>query len=271
MKYPIPNVLALALVSAFAHAESTSESSEQVQDMSDPLAVYTQGGFGVSDKGLNLKMGQTYDTGNPDTMAMNIIEVKGIAGEQLGWSGSTQRDDSIDSLRFRNFSVDTTNGRGAQLDMNYNVEQEQLDISYSFIQALPKWGALQLYPLAGAGVRITNGKVDATVDTESGTYPIDKSIGYTIPGVYGVVGVYSKLAITDKLWVNYNPMWFTAIAGSDDFMESAFGPGNSEVFANEVSLSYQVTPRFNVRYFANWTQEQELKEGDQRIEVNYQF
>lgn len=271
MKHPIPKVLALALVSAFAHAESTPESSEQVQDMSDPLAVYTQGGFGVSDKGLNLKVGQTYDTGNPDTMAMNIIEVKGIAGEQLGWSGSSKRDDSIDSFRFRNFSVDTTNGRGAQLDMNYNVEKEQLDTSYSFIQALPKWGALQLYPLAGAGVRITNGKVDTTVDTESGTYPIDKSIGYTIPGVYGVVGMYSKLAITDKLWVNYNPMWLTAIAGSDDFMESAFGQGNSEVFANEVSLSYQITPRFNVRYFANWTQEQEFKEGDQRIEVNYQF
>jgi hypothetical protein len=56
--------------------------------MSDPLAVYTQGGLGASDKGLNLKVGQSYDTGNPETMAMNIIEVKGIAGNS--WAGVAQ-------------------------------------------------------------------------------------------------------------------------------------------------------------------------------------
>ncbi|MDO6575014.1 hypothetical protein, partial [Staphylococcus pasteuri_A] len=98
-------------VSAVSIADSKSHSpaedtEQELQDMSDPLAVYTQAGVGVTNKGLNLKVGQTYDTGNANTMAMNIIEVKGFAGEALGWDGSSQRDDSVDSIRFRNFGVD---------------------------------------------------------------------------------------------------------------------------------------------------------------------
>nr|WP_235868884.1 hypothetical protein [Vibrio superstes] len=238
--------------------------------MSDPLAVYTQAGFGISDKGLNFKVGQTYDTGNSDVMGMNLIEIKGVAGELVGWSGSSQRDDSIDSVRFRNFSVNKTNGRGKQIDLNYNVEAEQLNASYSFIQALPKWGPLQLYPLAGAGLRVQNGQFEESIDTDSGTYELDTSIGYTLPGVYGVVGMYSRITVTDKIWINYNPMWLTAIAGSDHFTEQGFA-GDSSVFTNELSVSYQFTPRFNARYFANWTQDQAYFEGDQRIEFNYQF
>jgi hypothetical protein len=251
-------------------ADSATVQQEQLQDMSDPLAVYTQAGFGITDKGLNVKIGQAYDTGSSDTVAMNIIEVKGFAGEQTGWSGSSERDNSIDSVRFRNFSVNTTNGRGAQIDMNYNVENEQLDASYSFIQALPKWGAVQLYPLAGVGARVMNGEI-GTVSTDTDSYTIDKSIGYTIPGVYGVVGMYSRITVTDKIWINYNPMWLTSIAGSDGFMDSAFGAGESSIFTNEFSVSYQFTPRFNTRYFANWTQDQAYFEGEQRIEFNYQF
>jgi hypothetical protein len=49
-----------------------------VQDMSDPLAVYTQVGIGATNKGLNLKIGQAYDTGIATTAGMNVIEVKGI-------------------------------------------------------------------------------------------------------------------------------------------------------------------------------------------------
>ncbi|CAK2983808.1 putative lipoprotein [Vibrio crassostreae] len=249
---------------------SQTQSAKQPQDMSDPLAVYTQAGFGVTNKGLNLKVGQSYDTGSDTLMGMNVIEVKGVAGELLGWSGSDSRDNSIDSLRFRNFTVNTTNGRGKQIDLNYNVEREQLDASYSFIQALPKWGAIQLYPLAGVGARIMNGQFTKTIDTESGEYDIDKSIGYTIPGVYGVVGMYSKITITDKIWINYNPMWLTSIAGSDGFVDQGFG-GDSDIFTNELSIGYQFTPRFNTRYYANWTQDQAYFEGDQRLEFNYQF
>lgn len=246
------------------------DSDDQVQDMSDPLAVYTQAGFGVTDKGLNVKIGQAYDTGSDTSMGMNVIELKGIAGEQLGWAGSSQRDDSIDSVRFRNFTVDTTNGRGQQIDLNYNVEHEQLDASYSLMQALPKWGPIQLYPLAGLGARVMNGKFDEAINTESGTYEIDRSIGYTIPGVYGVVGMYSRITVTDNIWINYNPMWLTSIAGSDAFVEQGFG-GDSHIFTNEFTVSYQFTPRLNLRYYANWTQDQDYFDGDQRVEMNYQF
>ena len=53
---------------------------EAVQDMSDPLAVYSQFGAGVTNKGLNLKYGQSYDTGNPNT----IVE-KQLAGSCLNY------------------------------------------------------------------------------------------------------------------------------------------------------------------------------------------
>ncbi len=155
-------LLSAAVAACFSFSSyAANDSDTQVQDMSDPLAVYTQAGAGASDKGLNFKVGRTYDTGNPETMAMNIIEVKGVVGEYLGWSGSSHRDNSIDSVRFRNFSVNTTNGRGSQVDLNYNVEQESLNASYSFIQALPKMGNLNLYPLAGLGVNVRNGEFPA--------------------------------------------------------------------------------------------------------------
>ena len=76
--------------------------------MSDPLAVYTQIGGGSTNKGLNFKVGQAYDTGIATTAGMNVIEVKGIYGDALGWESDNKTTDSIDSFRFRNFSVDLT-------------------------------------------------------------------------------------------------------------------------------------------------------------------
>ncbi|MGR5541530.1 hypothetical protein ACPV5V_23560, partial [Vibrio campbellii] len=109
--------------------------SEEVQDMSDPLAVYTQVGAGYTDKGINIKIGQTFDTGEDTTMGMNIIELKGAMGDTLGWRD--EANDSIDSLRFRRFGVDLTNGRGSQVDISYDFNNEAGAASYSFIQALP--------------------------------------------------------------------------------------------------------------------------------------
>ncbi|TOH24680.1 hypothetical protein CGI84_25035, partial [Vibrio parahaemolyticus] len=96
-------------------------------------------------------------------------------------------DDSIDSFRLRNFQVEVAKGLGRQLDVNYDVDNDKLDASYSFIQGLPKFGMLQLFPLAGAGVTIAN---DFSGD--------DK--GYEIPGTFTVVGMYSKIELTDKIW-----------------------------------------------------------------------
>ena len=54
----VPVITLLSLSSAMASEE------KDVQDMSDPLAVYTQVGGGLTDKGANFKFGQTYDTGS---------------------------------------------------------------------------------------------------------------------------------------------------------------------------------------------------------------
>lgn len=242
-----------ALFSGLVVAEETNE----IQDMSDPLAVYTQLGMGVSDTGLALKVGQTYDTGKENTAGMNIIELRGAMGESLGLNDA---DDSIDHIRFRNFTANLKNGRGAQINVEYDVDSEKGNASYSFIQALPKLGPVTFYPLLGAGLSFQN------TTTQDG-----QSVGgYSMPGTFALIGTYGKLQITDKLWLNYNPMWFAALSGSDKYTETGF-EGNSNVLQHEAAVSYQVTPRFNVRYFANWSTNQDFKDGAHRIEMNYQL
>ncbi len=258
-KYTILCASVMLSYTSFSMAE---EAGNDVQDMSDPLAVYTQAGLGYTDKGLNLKFGQTYDTGSDTTMGMNILELKGFAGEAFGWSGDSrsQNDDSLDSIRYRNFSVDLTNGRGAQIDINYGLDADisgtkKGSASYSLIQALPKMGPVNLYPLAGVGVAIDN----------------TRDAGFEVPGMFGVVGMYGKLELTDKIWINYNPMYLTAIDGSDAYKDNAFGVDTDSIFMHEAAVSYQINPRTNVRYFANWTENTHFADGDHRIEVNYQF
>jgi len=255
------------LLSLPSVAEQSSQ--DDVQDMSDPLAVYTQAGYGYTDKGLNLKIGQTYDTGSARTLGMNIIEIKGIAGEALGWGGESreENDDSIDSLRFRNFGVDLTNGRGSQLDVNMaftDAAGTQGSASYSFIQALPKVGPLQLYPLAGLGVAFGE-----TFDSErqDGDELHER---WDLHGTFYVAGLYSKIVLTNKLWLNYNPMYMATVSGSTDYQES-FMEGDDSVLLHEAAISYQITPRSNVRYFANWSENTHFADGDHRVEFNYQF
>ncbi|MHC5784134.1 hypothetical protein [Aliivibrio fischeri] len=247
-------LISLPLFSLSCIAEETT------QDMSDPLAVYTQAGFGITDKGINLKVGQTYDTGNADTAAMNIIELKGIGGELLNLRNLDDYpsvDDSIDSFRFRNFSANMKNGSGHQIDMSYDVETETLSSSYSIIQALPKMGIFSFFPLAGAGVTIQNDQTGVN--------------GYSISGTFALVGMYAKAQLTDKIWINYNPMYMSALSGSDNYKESAYGNGNSDILTHEFAISYQINPRSNIRYFANWNEYTDISKGDHRIEYNYQF
>lgn len=242
---------------------STSALAENdIKDMSDPLAVYTQVGTGITDKGINFKVGQAYDTGEENVAGMNVFEVKGIAGETLGWydADPNRLTDSIDSIRYRNFEANIKNGRANQIDINYNLEQEFGTASYSFIQALPKYGRLSLYPLMGAGVAFANDKM------EDGS-AID---GYKIPGTFAVAGTYTKFDITDKIWLNYNPMWMTTISGSDAYKDEGI-EGSDSVLTHEFAVSYQVSPRFNIRYFANWSEETHFSDGDHRLEFNYQI
>ncbi|WNC74160.1 hypothetical protein RGQ13_09260 [Thalassotalea psychrophila] len=259
--------LSIGLMAILTAHSTTVLAEEEVQDMSDPLAVYSQFGAGVTNKGLNLKYGQSYDTGNPNTFGMNVLELKGLGGEDLGWDNNAVKDNSVDSFRFRNFQVDMTNGRGSQLDISLGLDANALadesgSVSYSFIQALPKFGKLSLFPLAGVGAGIANNALedDGTVDS-----------GYSVQGTYYLVGMYSKYAITDKLWVNYNPFYLETLSGSDVYQNNAYGQDESSILTHEASVGYQFTPRFNLRYFANWNENVSFDNGDHRIEFNYQF
>ncbi|MFM2587701.1 hypothetical protein [Vibrio sp. TBV020] len=255
----------LALTSLSIAPLSMAQESE-IQDMSDPLAVYTQAGFGYTDKGLNIKLGQTYDTGNDSTMGMNVLEVKGFGGEALGWSNRNS-DDSIDSIRFRNFGVDLTNGRGAQVDMNWDFDRNQGSASYSFIQALPQLGMFNFYPLAGLGIAAGE-ELDGTTGGDLDSNQVRDR--YNLHGTFYVAGMYAKMQMTEKIWLNYNPMYMGTISGSSAYQDTGFQQDDS-IMTHEFSIGYQLMPRANVRYFANWTENTNYNDGDHRIEFNYQF
>ncbi len=272
-------VLTLMSATAFAANEApeapvkseAAQEEQEIQDMSDPLAIFTQVGAGVTDRGINLKVGQTYDTGEDTTAGMNVYEIKGIQGENLGFSDSPARDNSIDFLRLRQFEVDLTNGRGKQLDINVNFDgthfaDQTIDASYSIIQALPKMGPVNLFPLAGVGATFGNNVVDSFENEQ----PVIDD-GFSGFGAYTIIGMYSKLAITDKLWLNYNPFYLQSLGGSDLYKAHAFGIETDSVLLHEFAVNYQISPRLNVRYFANWTENVDFKDGEHRIEFNYQL
>lgn len=268
MNHSLPVKLSILSTALLMAAPSFAEEKE-VQDMSDPLAVYTQAGVGYTDKGLNVKIGQTYDTGSEVTMGMNIIEIKGIAGDAMGWNGDAREgnDDSIDSLRFRNFGVDLTNGRGSQLDVSMaftDTMGAQGTASYSFIQALPKMGPVQLFPLAGMGAAFGE-----TWDSER-QESAEMHNRWDMHGTFYVAGLYGKVVVTEKIWLNYNPMYMATVSGSSDYKET-FMDGDDSVLLHEAAISYQITPRANVRYFANWNENTDFVDGDHRVEFNYQF
>lgn len=242
-------------------AFSVTAEDNDVQDMSDPTAVYSQVGFGVTNKGLNFKYGGSYKTGVENRLGMNVLEIKGFGGEALGWDSNSVRDNSIDSVRLRNFELNTTNGRGAQIDVLYYVDSETGSASYSFIQATPKFGPVQFFPLAGAGLAFGNDVVedDGTIDS-----------GYSVMGTFTVIGMYSKFTVTDKIWLNYNPFYTQTLSGSDNFKDYGM-EGDDSVLTHEFSASYQINPRANIRYYANWSENIDISDGDHRIEFNYQL
>ena len=257
----------ITLISIGVSFSSYADNQKEVQDMSDPLAVYTQIGFGTTNKGLNLKVGQAYDTGIATTAGMNVIEVKGIYGDALGWESDSKTTDSIDSFRFRNFSVDLSSMSATQIDANYNlnanlVADESMDVSYSFIKALKPMGRFTFYPLAGVGASLGENTLEDDGSRDS---------GYSIMGAYGLVGMYAKVTINDKIWLNYNPFWLTTIGGSDNYKDHYYGLNQSHILTHEFAASYQINPRMNLRYSANWNENVDFVDGDHRLEFNYQL
>ena len=257
----------LIILVALINTSFAEEKKKDVQDMSDPLAVYTQAGLGITDKGLNIKLGKSYDPNMKDTMAMNVIEIKGVLGEALGWAGSSKKNNSIDSYRLRNFKVNTKNGRGSQIDIACSMKPTALahascNGSYGVIQALPKVGIVTFYPLLGAGIEFGRNVVedDGSIDS-----------GYSAYGVNSVVGMYSRIAVSKKFWLNYNPFWVSALSGSENYKKNAYGNSQDNLFLHEFAASFQMSPVMNLRYFANWNNKVDFMDGDQRIELNIQF
>ncbi|MCL9773771.1 hypothetical protein [Vibrio methylphosphonaticus] len=248
-------ITAVALASVFS-LSITPVLADEYQDMSDPMAVYSQAGFGVTNKGLNFKLGQSYDTNNDATMAMHVLEAKGFAADSLNLKG----DDSFDSLRYRHFNVNTESGLGAQIDVNWDFDNKIGSASYSIIQALPKMGAVQLYPLAGIGINVADIH-SSLIDPEAKT-GYEGSIGYTIPSSFALLGLYSKIELTDNIWLNYNPMYTSQLGGIESFSD-LYG------WQHEIAASYKINSQSNIRAFWNFG---EANDGtDFRVEYNHQF
>ena len=258
----IKRVLPLVILLTFSTSLiAQNNETEVLEDMSDPLAVYTRAGLGVSNRGINIKMGLEYKSDDVNKQNMHILEIKGIGGEAIGWDGGYERSNSIDSVRYRNVSLNKIDKRGTQIDITYDSHSESGIVSYSILQGLPKWWNFNLYPLAGLGLAYANNALQDDGTTQS---------GFSIPGVLAVVGLYGKYTLTDNIWINYNPFWTVGLAGSDNFKEQGI-EGHSSVLTHEAALSYKLNPRSNIRYFANWSEYTSYSDGMHRIEYNYQF
>lgn len=256
---PFAVLLSTSVMAEEGASTDAASPDDGLADMSDPLAVFTMAGFGITNRGLNIKIAKSYDTGDENKLGMNLFEVKGIYSDALGWEDDAR--DSVDSIRVRNLTVNPNTGTGAQVDMNYALDTEAGSLSYSLLQALPQMGRFNLYPLGGAGITFAN-----NVLQDDGTI----ASGYSFPGTFATVGMYGKFTITDKVWLNYNPIWNSTLSGSDLFKDYGF-ENHSSVLMHEAIASYQINPRSNVRYFANWSQYTDISDGDHRIEYNYQF
>lgn len=254
-KISIGMLAALGLCAGVSAAEQT-----EYADMSDPMAVFNMAGIGTTNKGLNLKLVQLYDTGSATKIGANVLEVKGFAGELMGWDNNDVRNDSIDSIRFRNFTVNTETGLGMQFDSSWHFGNSTGSLSYSLMQALPQMGRFNFYPLAGAGM--------VTADSEMPVYVPELGdnvmvpAGFTMPGAFAQVGVYSKFTVSDRIWLNYNPMYVRGISGQLN---------GESLLSHEFAVSYQLNQRQNIRLFANWSENVKFQHGDFRIEFNQQF
>lgn len=65
-------------------------------------------------------------------------------------------------------------------------------------------------------------------------------------------------------------MYMHTLSGSS-YYKNEYYSGENNILTHELSISYQLTPRSNVRYYSNWNEHVNYKDGDHRIEINYQF
>ncbi|GIU29499.1 hypothetical protein L2719_15540 [Shewanella schlegeliana] len=245
-------------ISSIAFAEEN-----EIQDMSDPLAVYTQLGASYGTNGINFKLGKTLDTGSATDMSMFLFEVKGLYGEHMKHQGASalapeNANNGVSELRFRKFDVDMTTGRGISMDVIHNFNANSGTASVGMIQALPKVGVWQAFPIIAAGVEYNDGSKRSDTNEASGLHSDFVFASFTL---------YNKFLLTDTIWANYNPIYTQAIFGNEHYTENLKG---SNGLTHEFILSWQMTPTQNFRLWYNASQNQ-FADGDFRLEYNQQF
>ena len=245
-------ILIASLASTSALAASNTDTSS------------VSAGIGFDNYGASVKV--QFDDQTEANQTKSIIEVKGIAGDNLGWSGSSERDDSIDSVRARYFNTDKASNIGSYIDTEYDVEKEQLDLSANITWKY-QYNRIEVLPYAGVGLTIMNGELPL----EENGYPIDDHVtGYTLPGTYGQIGAYAKVKILDNLDFMYNPEWRSTLGGAAVYTDHYYN-GEDTLFTNEIRLTYQITADLDVQYHEEWDSEQDYSDATRGFEFNYKF
>ncbi|MCG9627426.1 hypothetical protein L1D34_21570 [Vibrio mediterranei] len=228
------------------------------------VAAETAAGIGLDNQGANLKL--QYEASSTSSLTKGIVELKGIAGDSLGWSGTEQRDNSIDSVRARLFSNSKTSGLGFYMDANYDVERESADLSANMSWHY-QYQKLEVLPYVGMGLTLVNGQLPL----EEYGYPIDDHVtGYTLPGSYGQVGAYLSYHLLDNLTFTYNPEYRATLGGAASYV-NAYYEGDSSQFHNEVRLSYAINKQWDVQYHSEWYAGDKSSDVVQGLEFNYHF
>ncbi|MCL1094679.1 hypothetical protein [Shewanella kaireitica] len=252
-------ILLASLVSSSAFAADVAQSST--------LAT----GIGFDNYGAKVKV--QYNSESADSISKSIIEIKGVAGDSLGWVDKDQgiADNSIDSVRIRMFNNDKGSGLGSYFDANYDVNSQALDASAN-ASWLYQNDRIKIVPYIGLGLTIENGYIGAVPNPETGemTPAAGYVEGYTLPGAYAEVGVYAEVQLVDKLTFMYNPEWRSSIGGKDSYVDTYYN-GESNIFHNELRLTYQINKHFDIQYSSEWNAEQGYSDAVRGIEFNYYF
>ncbi len=244
------------VMSGIAATSFAAETEKEVQDMSDPMAIYTSGGISYGTNGLNLKMMKTLDTGSKTDLSAIIVEIKDMDFADDGdVRHGTERSSAPSNLRLRKFDVDMTTGRGISYDIMHNTDKDAGMLSVGVMQALPINSFWTAYPILGAGV----------------WYAEDEQNGIDVPGVTLNLTMYNKFTVTDKIWLNWNLTYAEGIFGKEEFKDDRNSASDSLV--HEFIASYQIDPRNNLRLWHNTSQDKmnEDDTGETRLEFNHQF
>ncbi|MFA0438919.1 hypothetical protein BCU70_09455 [Vibrio sp. 10N.286.49.C2] len=241
---------------------SLASTSALAADNTDTSSV--SAGIGFDNYGASVKV--QFDDQSEASQTKGIVEIKGIAGDSLGWAGSSDRDNSIDSVRARYFNTDNASHFGTYFDTEYDVASEKLDLSANVTWQY-QYKRFEILPYAGVGLTVLNGELPL----EEYGYPVDDHVtGYTLPGTYGQVGAYAKVALLDNLDFMYNPEWRSTLSGAAGYTNHYY-KGKDSQFTNELRLTYQITTNLDVQYHEKWDSEQNYSDATRGFEFNYKF